>query len=160
MRADAARHAEDAAATLRVQVMTLQDLVSNQVEAAVEYLLEESRKRVAEAMHAEAAKHSGDAKRLAGDRHRHRDLMRPQLALPSRVAERNALVDAETARGKEALEKLDAEASAVAGAIEASAGEFARRLARMSIALATLCSDLVTPADLAPDGPGADARRC
>ena len=157
MRADAARHAEDAAATLRVQVMTLQDLVSNQVEAAVEYLLEESRKRVAEAMHAEAAKHSGDAKRLAGDRHRHRDLMRPQLALPSRVAERNALVDAETARGKEALEKLDAEASAVAGAIEASAGEFARRLARMSIALATLCSDLVTPADLAPDGPGADA---
>ena len=27
----------------------------------------------------------------------------------------------------------------------------------MSIALATLCSDLVTPADLAPDGPGADA---
>ena len=84
--------------------MTLQDLVSNQVEAAVEYLLEESRKRVAEAMHAVAAKHSGDAKRLAGDRHRHRDLMRPQLALPSRVAERNALVDAATARGTEALE--------------------------------------------------------
>ena len=157
MRADAARHAEEAAATLRVQVMTLQDLVSNQVEAAAEYLLEESRRRVAEAMHAEAAKHSGDAKRLAGDRHRHRDLMRPQLALPSRVAERNALVDAETARGKEALEKLEAEASAVAGAIAASAGEFARRLTRMSIALATLCSDLVTPADLAPDGPGADA---
>ena len=157
MRADAASHAEDAAATLRVQVMTLQDLVSNQVEAAAEYLLEESRRRVAEAMHAEAAKHSGDAKRLAGDRHRHRDLMRPQLALPSRVAERNALVDAETARGKEALEKLESEASAVAGAIAASAGEFARRLTRMSIALATLCSDLVTPADLAPDGPGADA---
>ena len=157
LREEAARHAEEGAATLRLQVLTLQDLVSNQVETAMEYLLEEGRRHVAEAMHAEAAKHAGDAKRLVGDRNRHRDLMRPQLALPSRKTERDSLVESETTRGKEAFEKLETEASAVTDAIADAASAFERKLTKMSIAVAQLCSDLVTPGDLVEDGPGADA---
>ena len=109
---DAARHAEEAAATLRVQVMTLQDLVATGRLKPPRYSGARGRSRgaVAEATSTSTGEALGRARQTAGAATRRRtgDLDWRGGGGPSRVAERNALVDAETARGKEALEKLEA----------------------------------------------------
>ena len=153
----AEKHIREAAAELRLQVLSLGDLVGNAAGTGMEFMLRQGFERLREAAVDVAKVHAPAATEYASKREAHKNALRPGLALPSRENELLALCAAEVDRAHASVDAVGAEAVAVADALQAAATAFVSRTVKASTLMLALIGGIVMPADLPNEGAGAEA---